>query len=90
MGVNVNWVDYKKRSPLHYAAKGGDSLMAELLVKLGADPNLLDYKGRSPAALAEDKGKTYFWKTLASLGGKRIRMVMGKEELKASLGGKGG
>jgi ankyrin repeat protein len=84
MGLSINWTDYKKRTPLHYAAKHGDFLMAELLIKLGGDANPLDYKGRSPAALAEDKGKNYFSKTLASLGGKKIRMVVGKEELKQS------
>lgn len=85
MGVSLNWKDLKKKTPLHYAAKLGDGAMAELLIKLGADANSLDVKGRSPAAYAEDKGKTYFLNAIVSMGGRKIRMAVGKEEFKSSL-----
>ena len=82
MGISLNWTDNKKMTPLHYAAKLGDAAMADLLVRLGADPNALDYKGRSPAALAEDKEKTFFASTLMSMGGRKLRRVAVKDEFK--------
>lgn len=82
MGISVNLSDNKKKTPLHYTAKSGDIAMADLLIRLGADPNALDYKGRSPAALAEDYGKTYFISTVTSMGAKKLRMIVGKEEYK--------
>ncbi|OMJ95511.1 hypothetical protein SteCoe_1109 [Stentor coeruleus] len=82
MGISVNLSDNKKKTPLHYAAKSGDIAMADLLIRLGADANALDYKGRSPVALAEDYGKTYFVSTITSMGAKKLRMIVGKEEYK--------
>ena len=85
MGISLNWSDNKKKTPLHYTAKLGDSRIAELLIRLGADPNALDIKGRSPAALAEDKCKSYFVSTISSMGGRKIRMAVGKEEFKSPI-----
>ena len=88
MGISLNWVDLKKQTPLHYAAKLGDGRTAELLIKLGAEINSLDIKGRSAAALAEDKGKSYFVSTITSMGGRKIRMAVGKEEFKQKNDGR--
>ena len=84
MGISVNWVDNKNRTPLHLAAKLGDSELADLLIRLGTDPNAVDYKGRSPAAIAENKGNTHFVNTVTSMGGKIIRLIAGNEEFKTS------
>ncbi|WGK84005.1 ankyrin repeat domain-containing protein [Vibrio aestuarianus] len=43
---------YPTRSPLHYAALVGDSLMIELLVKHGFSPNLRDSQGVTALMLA--------------------------------------
>lgn len=53
-GANVNSLDNKQRSPLHYAVNtttGGFEVLTEvenLLVKYGADTSAVDIRGRIP------------------------------------------
>jgi hypothetical protein len=44
----VNTSDQFLRTSLHYACALGNDLLANILLKLGADPKICDFKGRSP------------------------------------------
>jgi len=46
--VDINRLNDKNQSPLHFAAKHGSVLTAENLVLLGAHKNLQDKRGKTP------------------------------------------
>lgn len=50
-GANINAIDNKGKTPLHYCSKDSDvtsCLLAGLLLADGADVNSIDKKGRTP------------------------------------------
>lgn len=55
-GANVN--NPKNWSPLHYAASAGNTEMAELLLKKGADVNARTLRGITPLYMAAREGHT--------------------------------
>ena len=47
--LDVNAVDFKGRTPLHYAAEAGRTDIADKLIELGATINCPDHDGHTPA-----------------------------------------
>lgn len=56
MGFDPNMEDRSWRTPLHYAALAGSTLLVELLLIHGADPTLADGNGDTPADIARQNG----------------------------------
>ncbi len=55
-GANPNMTTYDSLTPMHIAAKEGNSKAAKLLVIYRADAHRLDKKGRNPSQLASEQG----------------------------------
>ncbi|GMH42770.1 hypothetical protein BSKO_10689 [Bryopsis sp. KO-2023] len=47
-GLNIDTQDYDRRTPLHIAAKEGNSKIVEVLLAEGANPNVKDRWGHTP------------------------------------------
>lgn len=52
MKKNMNFQE-KGTTPLHVAARAGQSLQLELLIANGGNPSLVDLNGYSPAEIAK-------------------------------------
>ena len=55
-GVDVNWRNRLRMTPLHLAARNGHDLIVDRLLAAGADPTLKDWWGRTPVAWARRMG----------------------------------
>ncbi|XP_078729731.1 ARF GTPase-activating protein GIT2 isoform X1 [Lampetra fluviatilis] len=59
LGAQANYFNPDKgNTPLHVAAKAGQTLQAELLVVYGADPGAVDALGQTPVECARQAGHT--------------------------------
>lgn len=58
LGAEVNAFGPQGRTALHYAARGGNAELCELLCKAGADRHMRDDEGRTPFDVARKFGKT--------------------------------
>lgn len=58
LGAEVNAVGPQGRTALHYAARGGNAEICELLLKARADRSMLDEEGRTAFDVAHHFGKT--------------------------------
>ncbi len=67
-GVNINQADTYGDTPLHTAAKKGDSETAKLLIESGADVNLANKYGYTPLHDAAKNGATETAKLLIESG----------------------
>jgi ankyrin repeat protein len=68
-GTNVNAENIDGRTPLHWAAKRGNSGIAKLLLANGADPNIRDRSdGAAPLHLAVEEGNKDLSELLVKYG----------------------
>ena len=69
-GADVNAKGYRERTPLHYAAHGGQKEIAELLIAAGADVNAIDAAGQTPLDWAIRRKHSEIADLLRKHGGK--------------------
>lgn len=72
-GVSVNARDHTGATPLHAAAVGGQTAVAEFLLARGADVNAINRYGNSPLEGALSMKHDATAKFIAAKGGQRIR-----------------
>jgi len=66
--VDINAVDEKGRTPLHYAVERRDSELAKFFISIGANTNALDYERQSPLGICIDNNDTVTAELLVSAG----------------------
>jgi ankyrin repeat protein len=67
--------DENGRTPLHLAAANGHQVIAEALLRAGAEINALDQQGKTPLDLAEAGGHSGLAAFLLGKGGKKAQVI---------------
>lgn len=75
--VLTKYVYFSQRAPLHIANQKGNLILAELLIKNGADINKIDDDGRTELHYAVEYGRKDIVKLLIDSGG--LTNVMDKD-----------
>eukprot|EP01129_Flabellula_baltica_P007574 TRINITY_DN2969_c0_g1_i1.p1 TRINITY_DN2969_c0_g1~~TRINITY_DN2969_c0_g1_i1.p1 ORF type:complete len:962 (-),score=179.09 TRINITY_DN2969_c0_g1_i1:201-3086(-) len=78
-GANMNPIDFKGRTPLHFAVSNTRFENVKLLVEHGADINIRDNIGRSPLDIADSLGYNDFVYFLWKNGAER-KISMGEDQ----------
>jgi len=66
--IDVNALDSKGRTPLHYAAEKGDAQLAAFFISLGANVNAQDFSKQSPLGISVEKGHAKIAELLTAAG----------------------
>lgn len=84
-GANLNFMDYRHMTALHYAAAEGRTAMTELLLMNGSSIQAQDRKGRTPLYLAAERGDEPTVKILTEYGAEiEARTLEGRTALTES------
>lgn len=79
--TECNCKDRSSWTPLHYAARSGNSVMVKLLLERGADPTLTDAESLTPAHWAKVNGHDMVRRSLAEAVQKRSECIHDNESM---------
>jgi len=66
--IDVNAVDSRGRTPLHYVAENGDAMLAAFFISQGANVNALDFSKQSPLGICTENGNYKIAELLTAAG----------------------
>ena len=75
-GALVNMLNNAQCTPLHTAAQNGQQVLAEILLRAGANVNAQDADGQTPRAIALDRGHPHIARLLEASAGKAREVVL--------------